>query len=236
MLKLVAGLIGSLLLALALAVGERVWGPLSALVRMAFYGLAALLGLVGLTILLLGLSQEAGWAMILGGMIAATGGLLALAVRRARRRLAAALAGSRVPRATGLAPDPRWRRLDQHLGWAERQRTRLARERIESFLAERQSESLTGDHRQLLISCEKRVPELIDACLERCARARPEERHRYLEETLGRLSQLGEEAERAREEVRAADDRRLQTLHRYFDGVAPAGDPVSGSRAGSLPR
>jgi hypothetical protein len=57
-------------------------------------------------------------------------------------------------------------------------------------------------------------------CIERCRNASPAERERYLDETLDKLVQIGGEAERARREVREADDRKLQVLHRYFDGVA----------------
>jgi hypothetical protein len=41
-----------------------------------------------------------------------------------------------------------------------------------------------------------------------------------MDETLDRLVHLASEAERARREVRAADDQRLDVLHRYFDDVA----------------
>jgi hypothetical protein len=79
----------------------------------------------------------------------------------------------------------------------------------------------------LLVACEKRVPELIETCVERCRNASPRERDRYIDETLARLAQLSAEAEAARRQVREADDRRLQVLHRYFDDVAPGGnDPA----------
>jgi hypothetical protein len=74
------------------------------------------------------------------------------------------------------------------------------------------------------------VPELIETCLQRCANAGRDERDRYIDDTLDTLARLGEEAEQARREVREADDRRLETLHRYFDGVSGAGKTRSRPR------
>nr|WP_314441783.1 hypothetical protein [uncultured Sphingomonas sp.] len=116
-------------------------------------------------------------------------------------------------------PDPRWARLASHLDRRQREAARLARERIAALLAERQSAALTPEEAQLMISCEKRVPELIDTCLERCRTARPDERCDYAGPTLERLTRIGEEAERTRLAIRARDDGRLTTMHRYFDSV-----------------
>jgi hypothetical protein len=71
----------------------------------------------------------------------------------------------------------------------------------------------------LLISCEKRVPELLDACLERCRGARPGERCDYAGATLERLVRIGEEAEEARRSIRQQGDGRLLTMQTYFDHV-----------------
>lgn len=117
-------------------------------------------------------------------------------------------------------PDPRWVRLSALLDRSQREQARVARERIRAFLGESQSASLGPHETQLLISCEKRVPELIDACLERCRTARPGERCDYATGTLERLVRIGEEAEEARQAIRARDDGRLLTMHRYFDTVA----------------
>lgn len=95
----------------------------------------------------------------------------------------------------------------------------MARERIAALLAERGSAALTPDEAQLMISCEKRVPELIDTCLDRCRTARPNERCDYAAPTLERLVRIGEEAEATRQAIRARDDGRLTTMHHYFDAV-----------------
>jgi hypothetical protein len=117
-------------------------------------------------------------------------------------------------------PDGRWARLAGHLDRRQREQARVARERIRALLAERGSAALTPEEAQLMISCEKRVPELIDTCLERCRSARPDERCDYAAPTLERLVRLGEEAEAARAAIRARDDQRLTTMHHYFDAVA----------------
>jgi hypothetical protein len=116
-------------------------------------------------------------------------------------------------------PDPRWARLSSHLDRRQREQARLARERIAALLAERQSAALTPEEAQLMISCEKRVPELIDTCLDRCRTARPDERCDYAAPTLERLVRIGEEAEATRQRIRARDDGRLTTMHHYFDAV-----------------
>ncbi len=118
--------------------------------------------------------------------------------------------------------DPRWMRLSALLDRRQREQARVARERIAALLAERQSAALTPDEAQLMISCEKRVPELIDTCLDRCRSARPNERCDYAGPTLERLVRIGEEADAARQAIRARDDGRLLTMHSYFDAVIPA--------------
>lgn len=135
------------------------------------------------------------------------------------RAMASGFTPAIVPGLSAL-PDPRWAKLSALLDRPQRERARIARERIRAFLGERQSASLDPHDAQLLISCEKRVPELIDACLERCRTARPGERCDYAEATLERLVRIGEEAEAAREAIRRRDDHRLSTMHRYFDTVA----------------
>ena len=218
MLRLLAALVGSLAFALLFAVGERLQDPLNRLYRAALVGFTALLALMGLVIGSAGLANEAWWAAVIGGLFLLLAARLGWKLRRSSRERADALRrGPGVP-STNLLPDLRWRKLDKVLSWPERQRARLARESIQGFLAERQSPSLTHEHHSLLVSLERRVPELIDTCLDRCQRARPEERRAYVNETLDRLVQIGAEAEQARTEVRSADDQRLQVLHRYFDG------------------
>lgn len=117
-------------------------------------------------------------------------------------------------------PDPRWAKLSALLDRPQREQARIARERIRAFLGESSAAgSLDPHHQQLRISCEKRVPELIDTCLDRCRAARPGERCDYVEPTLERLVRIGEEAEAARASIRAVDDKRLLTMHHYFDNV-----------------
>ena len=100
------------------------------------------------------------------------------------------------------------------------QRSRIA---IDKFLAERDSPSLGADHRTLLLSCEKRAPELIETCLQRCANAGRDQRDRYIDRHARYSRPPRPGGRTARREVREADDRRLETLHRYFDGVAGDG-------------
>lgn len=144
---------------------------------------------------------------------------------RVARTILRSFRGMAVGFATGMPglsalPDPRWAQLSGLLDRRQREEARVARERIRAFLGEGQSGSLGPHEAQLLISCEKRVPELIDACLERCRTARPGERCNYAEGTLARLVRIGEEAEAARTAIRDRDDHRLATMQRYFDTVA----------------
>jgi hypothetical protein len=152
--------------------------------------------------------------------------------RRVMRRMRGLAAGFQmgVP-GVGVIPDPRWARLSSHLDRRQREQARLARERIGLLLAERESAALTPEEAQLMISCEKRVPELIDACLERCRSARPDERCDYAAPTLERLVRIGEEAEAARRHIRSRDDGRLLTMHNYFDNVVPTKAGTAGDRS-----
>ena len=214
MLRILAALVASLAVGLVVAAAERAEGPLSRLIRVLLIGAVALLVLIGLLIGIAGLASEAWWAAAIGGLFLLLAARLGWKLRR--RRLADP--GPSVP-LTAALPGVRWKKFDAQLPWTQRQQVRAARESIEGFLAERRSPSLTLEHQSLAVSLERRVPELIDTCLDRCRQARPEERRRYVDETLARLTQIGAEAEQARREVRAADDQRLQVLHRYFDGV-----------------
>ena len=136
---------------------------------------------------------------------------------RTARGFAAGFAGA-VPAVPALA-DQRWRALSRHLDRRQQAEARIAYERISLLLAERGSAALTPDEAQLMIACEKRVPELIDACLDRCRSARPEERCDYAAPTLERLVRIGEEADALRRGIRGRDDGRLVTMHNYFDTV-----------------
>lgn len=202
------------------------FGQAARAVRGLLIGLTMLVMLAGLVIGAAGVAEEAWWAAVLGGGIV----LAALRFRwTMRRRRPLAAKPVQAPIGAPKPEDP-WQCFEAVLDWVGRQQARRSRKAIAGFVAERDSPSLTHDHRALLLSCEIRVPELIRACLERCRNAAPRERDRYMDETLARLEQIGAEAERARREVREADDRRLQVLHRYFDGVAPGKDQAPGPR------
>lgn len=146
---------------------------------------------------------------------------MAIRVARKMMRTARGFAASFTQGLPGFSaiPDPRWARLASHLDRRQREQARLARERIAALLAEGQSAALTPEEAQLMISCERRVPELIDTCLDRCRSARPNERCDYAAPTLKRLVRMGEEAEAVRAAIRARDDGQLATMHRYFDAV-----------------
>lgn len=218
-LLLVTASVGFTMLVALAAVVRR---PLVRLVRAVLIGLASLLAITALALVGAGLSNESWLATIAGVAIMLLAARVGWPLLR-RRRPHHDRELEHVP-LTRAAPDPRWSRLETELDWVSRQQARQSRAAIDRFLAERDSQSLTHEHRALLLSCEKRVPELIDTCLDRCRNANRQERDRYLDETLDRLVQLAGEAERARQEIREADDRRLSTLHRYFDGVAGSGE------------
>ena len=208
--------------ALVLAAANAVRRPLARFVRALLVGLTAMLGIAAIAIGAAGIQGDEWWA------VAVAGGMLAVALRLGwglRRRRGGR--GQEFPQHVPLthsAPDARWRGFEAKLDWVSRQQARRSHSLIEGFIAERNSPSLTHEHRSLLVSCDNRVPELIDACLDRCRNASRRERARYVHETLDRLIQIGPEAEHARREIRQADDQRLQVLHRYFDNVAGSGD------------
>jgi hypothetical protein len=163
----------------------------------------------------------------LGGLLlfflAFTLAMIWLGIRFARKmmRTARGFAASFTQGVPGLSaiPDPRWARLATHLDRRQREQARQAHERIALLLAERGSAALTQDEAQLMIACERRVPELIDTCLDRCRSARRDERCDYAAPTVERLIRIGEEALAARAAIRSRDDGRLTTMHRYFDAV-----------------
>ncbi len=211
---------------LLFALVQTIRRPVARLLRAIIVGLVTALAIAGLAIGVTGVVEEAWWAAIVGG------GLLLVALRfgwalRTPRRIAPVQTPQHVP-LVEAQPDVAWRQFEGSLDWVGRQQARRAHKAIAGFLAERDSQSLTPEDRSLLLSCEKRVPELIRTCLDRCRNASPRERDGYIDETLARLEQIGAEAERARRGVREADDRRLQVLHRYFDGVAAPKDERPG--------
>ena len=215
-------ILASLGVGLLLAFARVVRRPLVRLVRGLLFGLVAVLGVAGSAIGVAGLTNEAWWAVVAGAGMLLIALRLAWALRRPARRHRPDEV-QHVP-LTRSEPDPHWSSFDADLDWVGRQQARRARTAIDRFIAEGHSQSLTNEHRSLLLSCEKRVPELLDAVHERCRNASRQERLRYIDDTLNILVQIGAEAERARREVREADDRRLQVLHRYFESVAGGSD------------
>ena len=216
-------ILASLWLGLLLAFAGALRRPLVRLVRGLLAGLAAVFGVAGAAIGVAGLTSEAWWAVVVGGAMLLAALRLGWALRRPRRGRQALDEIQHVP-LTRSVPDPHWNSFEADLDWVGRQQARRARTAIDGLVAERSSPSLTHEHRSLLLSCEKRVPELLETVEERCRNASRQERARYIDATLNTLVQIGGEAERARREVREADDRRLQVLHRYFEGVAGSSD------------
>lgn len=222
MIRFLFALVATLGVATVIAVVQRVGPALGRVWRAILIGLAALLALVGLALGIAGVENDALWAAIPGVVLM----LLALRLGWSARRqpssgaFTGAIGRSGLPSTADIA-DPHWKRFEKQLGSSDRNRAQRARLAISGFLAERGSPALTAEHQSLMVSLEKRVPELLDTCVERCRRARHGERGQYLNGTLERLEQIGAEAERARLAVREADDRRLDTLHRYFDQVTP---------------
>lgn len=218
MWRILLGLIAALGLGLIVVVAQTIRRPLARLARALLIGFASILAFAGLAIGVTGLVDEVWWAAIMGGGILFVALRLGWALRR-RRSPRPLAQPTHVPSTAPERNEP-WSQFDSALDWVGRQQARRYRKAIAGFVAERDSPSLTLEHRSLLLSCEKRVPELIQTCLDRCRNADMSERDRYIDETLARLEQIGAEAERARREVRESDDRRLHVLHRYFDGVA----------------
>lgn len=202
---------------------ETVRNPLVRLIRTLLLGIIVIVGLIGLGVGLTALDDGSWPVVIVGGAIALIALRFGWALTRGprqRRRWKATPSPDHIP-LTRAEPDSPWERFELGLDWVARRQAQRARASIECFIAERNSPSLTHDQRALLLSCEKRVPELLEICVERCRNATARERDRYIDETLTRLGQISAEAEEARRAVRAADDRRLDVLHRYFDDVAP---------------
>lgn len=223
MTKIVLAAFAVLILGVLFVLGDTVRRPLVRLVRAVLLGIVIVLGLIGLGVGISGI-EDGSWALgAVGGAILLLSIRFGWALRRGgrqRRHWNEIPPPDHIP-LTRADPDSPWERFEAGLDWVARKQVRRSRAAIDGFIAEGASPSLNHDQRSLLLSCEKRVPELIATCVERCRNASPRERDAYIDETLARLNQIGDEAEQARRAVREADDQRLSVLHRYFDDVAP---------------
>jgi len=228
MFRVVLLVFGSLLLGLILLIADKLRRPLGKLVRLVAVTIVAALAIAGVALGAASIVEEAWWLAILGALSLFGAARLGWSLRR--RRLREPLREPAHVPLTRAIPGWHWRRFESNLDWVSRKQAQHSRTAIDKFLAERDSPSLSVDHRTLMLSCEKRVPELIETCLQRCANASRDERDRYIDETLETLARIGSDAEQARREVREADDRRLETLRRYFDDVS--GKPKDQPRLG----
>lgn len=223
MTKIVLAVFAVLSLGALFVFADTARKPVVRLIRTVMLGIISIVGLLGLGVGVTGI-ENGSWAVgVVGGAIALLAARFGWALSRGprqRRHWEASPAPAHIP-LTCVEPGAPWDRFEAGLDWVARKQVHRSRAAIEGFVIERDSLSLTQDQRALLLSCEKRVPELIETCIERCRNATGRERDRYIEDTLARLGQIGDEAEEARRAVRAADDRRLEVLHRYFDDVAP---------------
>lgn len=219
MLRALAAVLLTIVLGMFVVLADKAKRPLARLARALLGAFAFVLGVGGLALAVTGLTSETWWAAIVGGAILLVAGRLGWALRQRKQRPVLSPADPQHVTPATAPAESRWRQFENGLDWVGRQQARRAHKAIERFLAERDSQSLNQDHRTLMLACEKRVPELIDTCLDRCRNASGRECDAYVDSTLRTLTQIGEEAERARREVREADDRRLETLHRYFESA-----------------
>jgi hypothetical protein len=201
-------------------------GAVARLVRTLLLLIVTVIGLIGLGTGVTGLEKGQSAVFVVGIAIALLCVGFGLALSRGWRkpRRSVPLTSRRMTVPAGANSPSPWAEFEASLDWVARRQVSRARAAIDAFLAERGSSSLTPAHRALLLSCEKRVPQMIETCVARCRHATARERNRYIDETIARLGQIGDEAEQARRDVRAADDRQLEVLHRYFDEVAPRKD------------
>jgi len=215
--------LGGILLAAALhsllGVSTWIWSPISALIRI-FSALAIVaLGVFGSIT-----AQNAyrdGWAsiFIFGMFFAALSLLLLIRFYRTRPGKSDISRPNDVLSRSVPAMDA-WSQLLTQMGWAQRRQCNDSRAKIDAFLAEEDSGSLSADHHQLLVTLRQRLPQLTEECLRRCKSATSAERNEYLQRLCKTLSDLAESAEKARREIRLADDRHLDVLHGYFASVS----------------
>lgn len=230
MSRILLAALGLLVIPFLLALATAIRGALVRFVRALLLLIIAVVGLLGLGTGVTGLEKGQYAVFVVGVAIALLCVSFGFTLSRGWRRPLRAKGG--IARATAgppaVEPNSAWREFEAGLDWVARKQVSRSRAVIDSFLAERGSSSLTPAHRALLLSCENRVPQMIETCVARCRQATARERNRYIDETIARLGQIADEAEQARREVRAADDQQLEVLHRYFDEVAPRKDGQGG--------
>lgn len=230
MSRILLAALGLLVIPLLLALATAIRGALARFVRALLLLIIAVVGLIGLGTGITGLEKDQYAVFVVGVAIALLCVGFGFALSRGWRRplrakpgIARAIAGPPI-----AEPNSAWTEFEAGLDWVARKQVSRSRAAIDSFLTERGSSALTPVHRALLLSCENRVPQMIETCVARCRQATARERNRYIDETIARLGQIADEAEQARREVRAADDQQLEVLHRYFDEVAPRKDGQRG--------
>lgn len=221
MFGMVLAAIGSLILiALVMSILQKVWRLVANLLRFLCAVALIVLAATGALLVSFGI-QEGVWSGVgLGGLIVIVSVKMFLRLVRSwslRRERSHIRIPS--PQASDTGREG-WSQFTSRLRWSQRRRAVAAESTIGAFLAEKVSIALSADHRSLIVSLERRVPELIAECIGRCERATASERREYLARALATVEQLAAEAERARREIRAADDHELNVLHRYFGQVS----------------
>lgn len=221
MLKLFAIMIGGLIMIrICIAAIRRMWRPLALLQKLVCGVGLGLLLLLSLALVASGYESGA-WGAVAGGLV---GGLFVL---KFTGQLLVTPAGVHSPTKKESMPLPRqqpisdaWPAFTAKLPWTQRHRANRVKASLDSFLAEQHSRSLSIEHQSLLVTIDRRVPELLAECLARCVRATPREQRGYVERGLVSLEKIAAQAERARQEIREADDRELEVLHHYFEEVS----------------
>ena len=116
-----------------------------------------------------------------------------------------------------------WAPFLRSLGWLRRQRALRCRTRIRQFLDAAGEADVGIHHRELVIALERRVPELLAAWERSSAAATVDHRRSYSDRTLDILEALATEADRSRADLQQHDDRRFETLERYFSRFSSRG-------------
>lgn len=203
-----------------LGLSRWVWPPIGALIRIVC--VIAILALGAFGIFTAQQAQRDGWTSIflLGTFFTALAVLLLFRFYRTRPRNRVVNGLEAVGSVASSSAADAWLELSQHMSWSQRRRSTESRQRIDAFLVEQESPSLSLDHRQLVVTLKDRLPQLTEECLARCRQATSAERREYLDRLCTTLNSLAQAAEVARRNIRAEDDRKLESLHGYFANVS----------------